>query len=356
MNPREKKVKLGFVGAGFVGQIAHIANFRDVQTCELHALSELRPELATAVARHYGFQKTYASTQELLEDPLVDAVVAITRRPHTGPTALEILQSGKHLLTEKPLCHSVAQAESLLAAAQTSGAIHSVGYMRRHDAGVAKAHAKFRDLIASNDLGPLLSAKAYCWGGDSYQGSRPEVAVEEYAYPELKSWPLSPDFMPADLAMDYANFVNVYCHTLNLLRFFLGEPTQVVRANLRNPKEQEISLEFERIPAQLNFGVRPSTDWQEGFEFEFAKGSFALSLPPAFAKTRIATYQWSGRNGEVEKSSPAGGEKWAFRRQAEAFVDDVRTKKFPLASAEDAIEDLRLIEKIWMVHLKELTL
>ena len=61
------KVRLGFVGAGYMGQLAHIANYATIGGCELVALAEGRAETAKAVAEKYGIQEVYVDHHSLLE-------------------------------------------------------------------------------------------------------------------------------------------------------------------------------------------------------------------------------------------------------------------------------------------------
>src|SRR4051794_23687313 len=121
---------LGFVGAGFIGQVAHISNFSLNPQCALVGICEARTRLREKVQAHYGFKRSYSTHADLLSDPEVKAVVAITRRPHTGPLALAVLRSGRHLLTEKPMCHPLQQARILVDEMLAQKVLYSVGFMR----------------------------------------------------------------------------------------------------------------------------------------------------------------------------------------------------------------------------------
>ncbi|MDP6053926.1 MAG: Gfo/Idh/MocA family oxidoreductase, partial [Candidatus Latescibacteria bacterium] len=109
----EKPVRIGMVGVGYIGQIAHLANYMETEGCEVVAIAEIRPDLRDAVAAHYGIPQAFPSHRELLDNAELDAVVAVTRRHHTGPVALDCLQAGKHLFTEKPMAATLQQAETL---------------------------------------------------------------------------------------------------------------------------------------------------------------------------------------------------------------------------------------------------
>ena len=58
---QERKVKIGFIGAGFIGQVAHLANYKEIPGAEVVALAELRPELGELVCRRYDIPRYYES-------------------------------------------------------------------------------------------------------------------------------------------------------------------------------------------------------------------------------------------------------------------------------------------------------
>ena len=74
------KVKVGFAGVGFMGQVAHLRNYVRIPECEVVAIAEPRQELAGMVAAKYGIERIYKNHLELAEDPDVEAVVA--SQPH----------------------------------------------------------------------------------------------------------------------------------------------------------------------------------------------------------------------------------------------------------------------------------
>src|SRR5882724_4424058 len=111
-------VRIGMVGAGMVGQLAHLANFVQVPGCRVTALAELRPRLGAMAAERFQVPQVFSSHREMLAADVVDAVVVVTRRPATAPIVLEALEAGKHVLSEKPMAHTSAQAKRLVEAAR----------------------------------------------------------------------------------------------------------------------------------------------------------------------------------------------------------------------------------------------
>jgi len=61
-----KPVKLGIVGGGFIGQLAHLMNYIEVDNCEIVALAEIRPELRRRIADRYGIPRTYSSHKHII--------------------------------------------------------------------------------------------------------------------------------------------------------------------------------------------------------------------------------------------------------------------------------------------------
>jgi len=107
------KIKVGIIGMGYIGE-SHIEAVRRIGCCELYAVADTNTALAQAKAAYYGIEKCYASVEELLNDPEIDAVHNCT--PNFLHLAInkKIIASGKHLLSEKPLCTTYEEAKELV--------------------------------------------------------------------------------------------------------------------------------------------------------------------------------------------------------------------------------------------------
>ncbi len=108
-----KKIKVGIIGMGYIGE-SHIEAVRRIGFCELYAVADTNAELAMAKAEYYGIEKCYSSVEELLADPEIDAVHNCTPNFLHLSINKEIIKSGKHLLSEKPLCMNYEQAIELV--------------------------------------------------------------------------------------------------------------------------------------------------------------------------------------------------------------------------------------------------
>ena len=108
-----KKINVGIIGMGYIGE-SHIEAVRRIGQCNLYAVADTNYQLAKAKAECYGIEKCYCSVEELLADPNIDAVHNCTPNFLHLKINKEIIRSGKHLLSEKPLCTTYEEALELV--------------------------------------------------------------------------------------------------------------------------------------------------------------------------------------------------------------------------------------------------
>lgn len=352
MNNSFKPLRLGFIGAGFIGQVAHLANYSQVKDGQIVALAAGRPGLRRRVAQRYGIPRTYATHHELLKDKEVEAVVAVTGRLSTGPVAFDCLKAGKSLLTEKPMASTLEQALKLVETAQSQGVIYVVGYMRRYDEGVQKAKIILDELIRSGELGPILYARAHCFAGDAYCKCDGHIVTDEKKTEGWETWPIAPAWIPEEQHQEYHQYLNQHCHNINLLRYLLGKNPSVLNVQFNKSSFQVVIFDFEGHIATLETGRFSYQGWDEIVEIYFANGRLRIKIPPPLLRnvpSKIELY----RGGQVQQTCLLHSEwSWAFRRQAEAFITDVREKRASLSSGADSLNDMRIIEAIWKMRIQ----
>jgi len=129
------KVRIGFVGCGYVGQKADLDNFVAIPDCEVVALAEGRAQTAEMVARKYGIPRTYPDHRAMLQAEDLDAVVAIMYYGLHHCVVPDVLRAGKHVLTEKPMCVCADTGREMAKLAAEKGVIYYVGYMKPRPPG-----------------------------------------------------------------------------------------------------------------------------------------------------------------------------------------------------------------------------
>lgn len=131
-------VRVGIIGAGTISQAVHIPGvLRLANRLDLRVVCDLSPGRAAEVAARCG-ARPESDPAAVLGDRELDAVVLATPGSH-GELTRAALAAGKHVLAEKPLCLTVAEAGALGAQAAERGLVLQVGYMKMHDPAVTAA-------------------------------------------------------------------------------------------------------------------------------------------------------------------------------------------------------------------------
>jgi hypothetical protein len=134
------RLRVGVVGGGLIAQAMHIPNlFQLDERFELAALAEPADAVRERLARRYRIPAAYADYRDLLEQQL-DAVVVSSPNATHAPVVLAALDAGLHVFVEKPLCITVRDADTIVAARDAAGKVVQVGYMKRFDPAVERLY------------------------------------------------------------------------------------------------------------------------------------------------------------------------------------------------------------------------
>lgn len=146
-----KKFKTAVFGTGFVGRV-HLEGLRRLGYVDLYAIGEPQIEKANQLAAEFGAQKTEADYRRILEDKAVDAVHVCTPNFMHAPIAKDALQAGKHVICEKPLATSVAEAQDLVKTARETKLRNATFHNLRFYPMVQH----MRRMVEDGDLGDIL--------------------------------------------------------------------------------------------------------------------------------------------------------------------------------------------------------
>jgi predicted dehydrogenase len=120
-----EKIKCGVVGVGSLGQ-HHARIYSTLPSAELTGIFETSDARAAEICAKYNCRR-FTTLEELGE--ACDAVSVVVPTDKHAVVALPLLANGCHLLIEKPICASLAEAEQVLAAAQAAGVLVQVGHI-----------------------------------------------------------------------------------------------------------------------------------------------------------------------------------------------------------------------------------
>ncbi len=147
-----KKVRVAVIGVGYLGRF-HAQKYAQLPECELVAVVDSRPEARAAVAAEVG-ARALPDYGSLLGE--VDAVSIVTPTAGHFAIAREFLESGAHVLVEKPITETPQQARELIQLAAKHGRVLQVGHLERFNSAIvgAEEHLRAPRFIECHRLAP----------------------------------------------------------------------------------------------------------------------------------------------------------------------------------------------------------
>jgi predicted dehydrogenase len=135
-----EKIRVAVIGVGYLGRF-HAQKYVQAQGCELVAVVDAHEETRARVAGELGVEAV-ADYRELLGK--VDAVSVATTTPAHFSIARDFLEAGTHVLVEKPITETAAEARALIDIARRRSRILQVGHLERFNAAILAAEPYLR--------------------------------------------------------------------------------------------------------------------------------------------------------------------------------------------------------------------
>jgi len=135
-----RKLRVGIVGAGFIGRVH--ARAARVAGAQLAGVAASTPDSAAAAQRDLGAQRCFASAEELIASEAIDVVHICTPNHLHVPLARAAIAAGKHVVCEKPVALDSAGAAELLGAAAAAGVVVTVPFVYRYYPSVRESRVR----------------------------------------------------------------------------------------------------------------------------------------------------------------------------------------------------------------------
>lgn len=194
-----KTVKVGIIGCGGIANGKHMPGLAKLKSVEMVAFCDIVLERAQKAAQEFGASgaKVYTDYKELLKDESIEVVHVCTPNLSHSFITIDSLESGKHVMCEKPMAKTAADARKMLEAAKRTGKKLTIGYQNRFrpDSLYLKAACE------RGDLGEVYFAKAHAirrravptWGvflNEEEQGGGPLIDIGTHAL-DLTLWEMN---------------------------------------------------------------------------------------------------------------------------------------------------------------------
>lgn len=214
----------GIVGIGNIADRGIAPHIRELPESELVAVVSRDQERADQFARKHGARRAYTSYEQLLADPEVQVVSIHSPNALHAEQALAAARAGKHVLCDKPMAMSAAEAERVVAECRRTGVKLGINFQTRHHACFRTARSR----IEAGELGDVVLVQVEVDNGGA----------------GLRSW--RTDRSLAGLGTTN----NIGVHAYDLLRYLLAaEVTEVVALTDvgRRPELEIMSLALLRF-------------------------------------------------------------------------------------------------------------
>jgi len=312
----DKMLKIGVIGIGSMGK-NHARVCSELKNVELVGIADIDRTTVQKVAEKFN-TKAFYDYKELL--PKIDAAIVATPTFTHYKIAMDLLNKGKHVLVEKPICDSVEKAEELVKKAEEENLVLAVGHIERHNP-VARFikdsmdKKRFGDLITlsskrvSNlpsrikDVGVILDFGIH------------DIDIMRYLVGEAESVYARAGIFNRD--MDYEDHANI---TLNFKDGVIG----IVEVNWLTP--MKIRKLF--LTCSKNF-----------VEADYISQSITISSSTFKQINEMDLYnvpiQYNINQIALERKEP-------LRNEIEDFVNAIENNKKPLATGEDGLMALKI--------------
>jgi predicted dehydrogenase len=152
------RLNVGMIGGGFMGKAHALAYaampmfFWPAPAIPIrHTIADVSDELADDAANRLGFAKGVSDWRRVIDDPEIHIVDIVTPNNRHAEIAIAAAQAGKHVICEKPLGRTAAEALMMLEAVEAAGVTHMVAFNYRHTPAVVLA----RKIIEEGRIGTI---------------------------------------------------------------------------------------------------------------------------------------------------------------------------------------------------------
>jgi predicted dehydrogenase len=322
------KIRVAVIGCGSIAKHRHIPEYAANPNVELAAFVDPVIERAEAYAGQYG-AKAFADYEAMLSEVKPDAVSVCTPNALHAPVSVAAANAGAHVLVEKPMAVSEAEAQAMIEAARSNGVYLMVGHNQRF----MPPHVKAKEVLKSGVLGKVIT----------FRTSFGHPGPEGWSVDGKESW----FFRKPDAAMGAMGDLGV--HKSDLIRWLLDDEVSEVASFIGTLHKTETDVDDNAVCLlRMKSGAFGSlvASWTY-----YKGGDNSTVLWCENGVMRIG--ETSGdkvvvelRNGNVDTyqvGAIATNEKQTFSGVIDAFVASIVTQTPPSISGEEGSKSLKVI-------------
>ena len=309
-------VRYGLISTAQIGLNAHVPGARESANSVIEAVSSRSEAKAREAAAEHGIPRWYGSYDEMLADAELDAVVNTLPNSMHCEWTVKAAEAGKHVLCEKPLAVTVAEARRMIEAAAANGVLLVEAFTHRWNPQMRRV----REMIAGGALGEVTSVEA-------------ALSFPLLASPR-EDWE-SNVRVKADLAG--GSLMDAGCYPVYAVRFVLGaEPVRAL-AFARSKGDLQVDSTFSGLlefPSGAVGHVTSSIEQSRRNTLTAFGTDARVSIPDVFDEQGPIVVTTDEGERTEEMSGPG-----RFRVQFDDFSECVLTGRAPEFPAEDGLRN-----------------
>lgn len=318
-----KKVRWGVLGGASIALRGVIPGMQKGAYSEISAIASRDKKKAEEAARKLSIPKAYGSYEELLQDRAIEAIYNPLPNHLHVPWSIKAAEAGKHVLCEKPISMTVAEARTLLAARDRTG-------VKIGEAFMVKTHPQWlrtQEIVRDGGIGEL----------------RAIAGVFSYFNRDLNN-------VRHKVEWGGGGLLDIGCYPITMSRFIFGEePVRVAGVLERDPdfKTDRLASAILEFPAgQSIFTCGTQTAFFQRMHFLGTSGRVEIEIPwntPNDRPCRIFIGDVLGGAPKVEEFPIVD----QYTIQGDEFSRAVRGQREVPVPLEDAIQNVAAIEAIF---------
>jgi UDP-N-acetylglucosamine 3-dehydrogenase len=333
---RLQKVRFGLAGVGEIVQEFHLPVMLQNPRVAVVAACSAHPQSARNVAQKFGIAKTYADYNLMARDPEIDAVVVSAPTCLHAAISLKMLRSGKHVLCEKPMAMSAADASKMIAAAEAARRVLAIAHPWRYDQDVHW----LRSVIRSGRLGKIFKIR----GHGILVGNAPSIG----------NWRFDPKIAGGGVLMD------VGIHVIDTIAFLFDDQLRPVKVTA------QVGNNFTKVPVEdtatvlIEFQDGMSALIESGWHHNFQNsphGALEVFGAKGYARTfptemhGVLEGAWGYFRPALHPERPHIDASM-YAAQMDSFVDNIISKSKPACNGRTGLRNLVLVDAAYRAARK----
>jgi len=283
-------LSVGIIGASFARD-AYLPAFSYIEDAQVVALSSGRLDSAKAAAEPHGITDVYDDWQAMLANHALDLVCIATPTVMHAPMTLASIAAGAHVLCEKPTAMNAGEAQQMLEAADAANRVHMIDHELRFN----PTRMRIAELIHAGALGDIRHVNITNIGASW---------ADPASRPKGDWW--------SDAAMGGGRLGANGSHQVDMLRWWLGEPSSVVG--------QALTILPDRLDKVSGAPWTATADDLSHLTLQFPTGALAQVFMSGVAANNMGNEtQIFGSKGTLTLSN--SDEKLYFAKAGQGFDD-----------------------------------